>query len=261
VAAPSPSPRVAAALDVLTPWVQHPSTAGLFSDFDGTLAPIVDDPSTSAALPGAAEALDGLAHHLGRVGIVSGRSVDALAPHFPPSVALSGLYGLQRLVGGRRADHPEAVRWAPVVAETVARACAELPAGVRVEDKQLSLTLHYREHPETAPTVEAWATGEATRLGLVAHPARMSVELHPPIEADKGSALELMVGEAAGVLFAGDDVGDLPALDALARFGPEVVTLAVVVDGPELPDVVRSRAELLLPDQAAIIDLLEALQV
>jgi trehalose 6-phosphate phosphatase len=260
VAAPSPSPRVAAALDVLTPWVQHPSTAGLFSDFDGTLAPIVDDPSTSAALPGAAEALDGLAHHLGRVGVVSGRSVDALAPHFPPAVALSGLYGLQRLVGGRRADHPEAVRWAPLVAETVARACAELPAGVRVEDKQLSLTLHYREHPETAPTVEAWATGEATRLGLVAHPARMSVELHPPIEADKGAAVVELASGLGAVCFVGDDVGDLPAFEALDRLRAEGRTVVkVAVSSSEQDPRVRAAADVELDGPGEVLGVLVAL--
>ncbi len=61
---------------------------------------------------------------------------------------------------------------------------------MRVENKGLSLTLHYREHPDVEEAVVAWAAREAGRSGLVARSARMSVELHPPIEADKGTAIE-----------------------------------------------------------------------
>jgi trehalose 6-phosphate phosphatase len=238
----------------------------LLFDFDGTLSGLVDDPGAAAPATGVPDLLGRLAAAYRRVGVLSGRPVSFLAQHLPPTVALSGLYGLESRIDGVDHAHPDAARWRPIVAEAVVAAgVAAGPdgeaAGVLVEAKDLSITLHVRTRPELQAAAEALAARLAQQSGLVVRPAKMSVELHPPIEADKGSALELMVGEAAGVLFAGDDVGDLPALDALARFGPEVVTLAVVVDGPELPDAVRSRAELLLPDQAAIIDLLEALQV
>jgi trehalose 6-phosphate phosphatase len=260
VTASSRARRVEIALAALGPWVDQPRAAGLFSDFDGTLAPIVDDPATSAALPGVAEALDGLARRLGRVGVVSGRPADVLAAHFSPAVALSGLYGLQRLVGGRRDDHPDAVRWAPVVAEAVERARSELPAAVRVEDKQLSLTLHYREHPETAATVEAWAAAEAARSALVAHSARMSVELHPPIEADKGAAVEELAAGLRAVCFVGDDVGDLPAFAALDRLrGAGSTVVKVAVSSAEQDPRVRASADVELEGPAEVLELLVAL--
>jgi trehalose 6-phosphate phosphatase len=259
---PTPAARIASALDALDPWVRSPASAGLFSDFDGTLAPIVDDPDTSAPVPGTSTVLDGLARHLGRVGVVSGRPVDVLARHFPPSVALSGLYGLQRLADGRRDDHPDAVRWAPVVAATVERARAAGPAGVRVEDKELSLTLHYREHPEAGEAIEAWAAAEAARSGLDAHAARMSVELHPPVSTDKGAAVEDLASGLAAVCFVGDDLGDLPAFAALDRLRAGGVTVVkVAVASAEQDPQVREAADVELDGPADVLELLRALLV
>ena len=57
--------------------------------------------------------------------------------------------------------------------------------------------------PTLAPAVEAWAEAQAARSGLVARPAKMSVELHPPIAADKGTALEALTAGLAAVGYAG----------------------------------------------------------
>jgi trehalose 6-phosphate phosphatase len=260
VTTPPASSRVAVALEALDPWVQEPAVAAILTDFDGTLAPIVDDPATSAALPGTAEVLDGLARHLGLVAVVSGRPVDVLAAHFPPAVALSGLYGLQRSVDGRRDDRPDALRWAPVVADVVAWAHDELPDTVRIEDKQLSITLHYREHPDAAPAVEEWAASAAARTGLGAHPARMSVELHPPVEADKGVAVEELAGGLQAVCFVGDDVGDLTAFAALDRLrGAGLTVVKVAVSSAEQDHRVRAAADVELDSPAEVLELFQAL--
>lgn len=218
------------AAELFSSFVDDPAHAGLFTDFDGTLAPIVDDPTQSRPLPGAADVLDRLSRHLGVVAVVSGRPVKVLSPHLPPALTLSGLYGLQRQVDGRRDDRADALRWAPVVDEVVARSRADGPAGMRVEHKELSVTLHYRERPELAEAAEAWAVAEAARSGLVRHSARMSVELHPPIAADKGTAVLDLAAGLHAVCFVGDDVGDLPAfaaLDTLAARGVATVKVAV----------------------------------
>ena len=84
------------------------------------------------------------------------------------------------------------------------------PAGMHVESKGLSITLHYRGRPRLEPRVRAFAEAQAARSGLECRPARMSYELHPPIPADKGSALAELSEGLAAVAFIGDDVGDLP---------------------------------------------------
>jgi len=57
----------------LAPLVDRPSASGVFTDYDGTLAPIVDDPERAEPLPGAVDALARLARRYARVGVISGR--------------------------------------------------------------------------------------------------------------------------------------------------------------------------------------------
>ena len=71
------------------------ATAGVFTDFDGTLAPIVRHPAVAKWARDVAELLDGLAQRYGVVAVVSGRPVAFLAALLPASVVLSGLYGLE----------------------------------------------------------------------------------------------------------------------------------------------------------------------
>jgi trehalose 6-phosphate phosphatase len=244
----------------LAPFRARPDEAAVVVDFDGTLSPIVDDPASARAADGAADALVALARRLGLVAVMSGRPVDFLRTVVPESVTLSGLYGLEVVRDGVRADHPEAATWRDTVA-AVARAAVEHgPPDMDVEPKGLSLTLHYRRHPEAADAVVAWAGDEAARSGLEARPAKMSVELHPPIPADKGTALEALAGGFAAVCYVGDDRGDLPAYDALDRMAARGVdTVRVAVASDEAPEELLARADLVVDSPAAVVTLLRDL--
>lgn len=253
----------------VAPLRADPSGSVLLFDFDGTLSPLVDDPAAARPLPGVVERLDRLAARYRTVGAVSGRPVSFLAEHLPSSVVLSGLYGLESLVDGQIVDHPEAARWRPVIADAVRTAEAAVAPGGRaegvvVEAKGLSITLHVRTRPELADAAASLAQELAAPGGLRISQAKMSVELHPPIEANKGTALLALAEGARGVLFVGDDNGDIPAYEALEQLAartPPVATLGVIVDGPELPERVRAQRGLLLERQAAVLDLLDALAV
>jgi trehalose 6-phosphate phosphatase len=244
-------------VDPLAPFVERPALAAVVLDFDGTLSPIVDVPAEARPVAGAVEVLDHLARRLGLVAVISGRPVDFLVPLVPPGVVLSGLYGLEVVRDGTRHDLPGAGAWREVVAD-VARISADRgPEGMVVEPKGLSLTLHYRTRPDAAAEVQAWAETQAVRSGLVARPAKMSVELHPPIAADKGTALESLTAGLSAVCYAGDDRGDLPAYDALDRLAAAGVhTLRVAVAGPESPPELVARADLLVDDPAGVVALL-----
>jgi trehalose 6-phosphate phosphatase len=88
----------------------------------------------------------------------------------------------------------------------------------------------------------------------------MSVELHPPIDADKGTAVRSLADGAAAVLYAGDDVGDLPAFAALAELrAAGITTASVAVGGSELPDEVAAAVDLVLDAPADLVGLLGAL--
>jgi trehalose 6-phosphate phosphatase len=122
------------------------------------------------------------------------------------------------------------------------------------------LTLHYRARPELEDAVRRWADAESRRSGLVSRPARMSVELHPPIDVDKGTALLQVAEGLSAVCFIGDDVGDLPAFDALDQLEERgVAVLRVAVAGSEAVPALVDRADLVLDGPEAVKDLLERL--
>lgn len=279
---------------LLAPFLAAPQRAGILLDFDGTLAPIVDEPAEARPIAGATDALESLAARYRVVAVLSGRPVEFLQPLLPASVIMSGLYGLEVIRDGVRHDHPVAGVWREVVVDVASRAAVRGPDGMGVESKGLSLTLHYRTHPELAAEVQAWAARQAAASGLVARPARMSVELHPPIDADKGTAVEAVVREAldapprerrAGgaarkpetrptrqpedvsrrrhpiaVCFVGDDVGDLPAFDALDRLaGSGAHTLRVAVASSETPAALVDRADLVVDGPEEVLELLRRL--
>jgi trehalose 6-phosphate phosphatase len=248
------------AQDALAPFVDRPADAAVVVDFDGTLSPIVTDPAEARPIEGAADALVGLTARFGLVAVMSGRPVDFLRPLLPDEIVVSGLYGLEVVRGGRRSDHPGAGAWREAVAD-VARCSADRgPAGMVVEPKGLSLTLHYRTHPEAGPAVAEWAEQQAARSGLVVRTAKMSIELHPPIAADKGTALEALVAGLGAVCFVGDDRGDLPAYDALDRLATRGVhTLRVAVASAEAPGELVDRADLVLDGPAAVLAFLRRL--
>ena len=240
------------------PLAGSPSSSAVLSDFDGTLAAIVDDPATSSPLPGMVEVLGRLAERFAVVGVVSGRPVSFLLDHLDPALQLSGLYGLERWREGRRVEVEEVEAWRQPVAEATERARAEL--GPVVEAKGLSVTLHFRTCPERAPEVKAWAASEAERSGLWVHEARSSVELHPPLDIDKGTEVEVLATGKDAACFLGDDVGDVAAFDALDRLASAGVhTVRVAVASEESPSELIDRADLVVEGPPGVLSLLEDL--
>jgi trehalose 6-phosphate phosphatase len=238
---------------LLRTFVDEPRRAALFLDFDGSLAPIVDDPAAARALPAAGTALARLAPRLGRVGIVSGRPVAFLREQLAiDGLVYAGAYGLERLVDGEVVVERSALPFVDAIARAADEAEVALP-GLRVERKGLvAVTIHWREQPERGGAASAWADAAAARLGLDAPlRGRMAVELRPPVAIDKGTTVVELASGASAVAVAGDDAGDLPAfaaVHALAERGdvqhgiaigvtssespPEVAQTDVVVDGP-----------------------------
>ena len=248
-------------LEAFGPLLDDAARAGLFVDFDGTLAAIVEDPASSRPLPGIAAALAHLADRLAVVGVVSGRPVDFLAPFFGPSIHLAGLYGLETRVGDGQSEHPAAEVWRDVIAEVASDAIARGPAGMRVESKGLSLTLHYRGAPHLEHDVRAWAEQHGAVVGLAVRPAKMSYELHPPIEIDKGTTLLAWADGLRSVVFIGDDLGDLPAFDALDALAARgVATVRVGVRTTEAAPELLRRADVIVDGPPGVADLLSRLR-
>lgn len=241
-----------------------PLSAAVLTDFDGTLAPIVEDPRAARALPEVPEVLAALANRVGRAAVISGRPVqyliEALGDAADQGLILSGSYGLERYERGMRAVHDEALAWVPAVEALADLAEAQAPDGVFVERKGLSLTIHVRPAPEHLEWARQWATAQSRDSGLTLHDARMSFELRPPVRVDKGTiAADLIAGREIAC-FLGDDVGDLPAFDALDRAEAEGVrVLRVGVQSTEVPPDIAARADLMAHGPDGALDFLRRL--
>lgn len=245
----------AAALDIL---LADPGRTGVFTDFDGTLAPIVDDPEQARPLDGAAATLAVLGRTMARVGVVSGRPAGFLLRHLGvDNVRLWGQHGLEAVVNGEVVARPDVEPWRDVVAEAVAAARRDLPEG-DVEDKTFTLTLHLRRRPEAAPLVRAWAEACAAATGLVVHTARMSYELRPPIRHGKDVTVEAAAQGLAAACFIGDDAGDAVAFDALDRLAP-MAAVRIAVASDESPEELLARADLVVDGPAGALAFLQQL--
>jgi trehalose 6-phosphate phosphatase len=212
--------------------------SGLVLDFDGVLSPIVEDPTVSAIPERVAATLARLAPELGLLAVLSGRPVEFLAGRVRVSgVRLLGSYGIEQIQDGVRRIDPEAKKWLGPVQEasrTLRDSLAAAP-GIRVEDKSVSVAVHWRQAPDRAAAagdVRRVTARIAAETGLRLEPGKLVEELRPPLDVDKGSAISaLMASEKlTTVAYAGDDLGDIPALLAVREAGG----YALVVDhGPE----------------------------
>ena len=258
MSAPPPLPAA------LRPLAADPAHGALFLDFDGTLAAIVPDPVGARPLPGVPALLADLAARFALVTVISGRPTGFLRDVLGSlvGVELVGLYGLERALSGSE----EAIRWAAAVDDVVAEARAAAPAGVYVEPKGLTVTLHWRHAPDAQRWVADFAERKRAARGFVVHPGRMELELRPPVHVDKGTVVHGLAAEHAGVLHQvavfGDDMGDLPAFAAVGDLGSEnrpvgAVRVAAVDD--ESPTAVADAADLTVAGAAGAVDVLRAL--
>ena len=132
---------------LLGPVREQARLAAVLADFDGTLAPIVDEPGAARPLPGVSEALVSLARRYACAAVVSGRPAAFLLDRLGQravdgGVVLAGLYGLERATPAGIEVHPDAERWRTAVEEAAREAEAGAPAGALIERKGLSVTLH-----------------------------------------------------------------------------------------------------------------------
>lgn len=242
--------------DPLAPFGWAPSRAGLFLDFDGVLAEIAPDPDGASIRPAVPELLARLTELLGRVAVISGRPVAYLDAMVPIEVDIVGVYGLEWRTQGVHHTLREAEAYRGAIRGLAEDASARFGA-IAVEPKGLSLTIHYRRDPDAAGPMRDWVREHAATAGLEQRDAKHSFEIHPPIARDKGTALLDLAEDLDPVAYVGDDLGDLPAFDALDHLSESGVgVVRVAVDSREVPPVLRRRADLVVDGSAAVDALL-----
>jgi trehalose 6-phosphate phosphatase len=269
---PTPvTPAGRAGLDAI---LAEPSRAVIAIDFDGTLAPIVPDPEQARAHPDAVGALAALAPKVAAVAVVTGRPAGVAVRHG----GFAGVPGLERLVvlghyGAERWDAVTGTVSAPAPHPGVAAVRAELPGfldgvgawrGTWIEEKGSAVAVHTRRAGDPQAAFEALReplAELAARHGLIVEPGRLVLELRPP-GMDKGVALLGYVREtdATSVLFAGDDLGDLPAYAAVDKLRADGTPgLLVCSRGSEQVLELQEKADLVVPGPAGVVALLSEL--
>lgn len=228
---------------------------GVLLDFDGTLSPIVARPELARIREGARDAIARLVGRGAVVAIVSGRTGDELRELVGvEGVRLAALYGLAEQAEPIGDDVVEAVVGA-----------AGYVTGSRVERKGASVAVHYRaaEDPSLAHDELVSALAPiADEAGLELLPGKMVIELVPAGRPLKEGAVERIVADERleAVLYAGDDVADLRAFEALDRLAERGVrTVKVAVHGRETPAALTAAADVVVDGPAGLVTLLRAL--
>jgi trehalose 6-phosphate phosphatase len=249
--------------------VAEAQTAAVCLDFDGTLAPIVDDPNEARPLPGTVELLGHLTVRFAAVALLSGRPADYLAKHAPaPGLRYLGLYGLQEIRDGHVWEDPrlEAARPAVLAAQQDLRDCAAVrDSGAYLEDKQYAVALHTRRVADPArwtASIDEAARQVADRHGLEVLLGKLVWDLRPAVRSDKGDAVRRVVGEsnARSVIVAGDDLGDLPAFAvALELKGRGGDALRIAVDSAEAPPALVDQADVIVDGPPGLLEFLRRL--
>ncbi|MET9495702.1 trehalose-phosphatase [Streptomyces sp. NPDC006552] len=266
------TPTTSAGRDGLAAIVARPSRSVIAVDFDGTLAPIVADPEQARAHPDAVPALAALAPRVASVAVITGRPAGVAVRHG----GFAGVPGLEHLVvlghyGAERWDAVSGTVSAPAPHPGVAAVRSELPGVLEefglwhdtyVEEKGRAVAVHTRRaaDPQGAfETLREPLGALAARHGLVVEPGRMVLELRPP-GVDKGVALTEYVREvgAESVLYAGDDLGDLPAFAAVEKLRLEGVA-GVLVAADTVISELAGRADLVLDGPSGVTALLHHL--
>jgi trehalose 6-phosphate phosphatase len=248
-------------------------------DFDGVLAPIVDDPSEAHVHPEAAATLMELAEHCRAVAVVTGRParqaielgrLDEIGEALRErgrTLYLRGQYGNERWDSDVRRVHsprPPAglAGFEAALGEVLA---AHDAADAYVEDKGLAIGVHTRRLPDPDAALDrlrAPVTALAARHELSVEPGRQVLEVRGH-GSDKGAAVrELLEVTAAGaVLFAGDDLGDVAAFDAVADLRGEAMPGLLVASASEPSAVFElvERADVVVDGPDGVLALLREL--
>jgi len=249
----------------LLPLAARPRESAVLVDFDGSVSAIVDDPASARVLPAARDALAGLTGTFGTVGVVSGRPVEFLARAIDlPGLTLVGQYGLERMEDGGAVVDARAEPYLGAVAAAAGELEHELPDLLVERKAGVAVTVHWRTAPDRERAAVETVDRVARRHGLTVYPTKMARELRPPVPADKGTAVELLVEGSIGACFAGDDRGDLDAFAALARMAEDgrlEHAVRVAVGSAEAPRELLAQADVTVDGPAGLVSLLEDLAV
>jgi trehalose 6-phosphate phosphatase len=228
----------------------EPDRAGLFLDFDGVLAPIVARPEDAVPSPETRAELERLVGRYALVAVVSGRAGEDVRKRVGVDrVMYVGSHGLEL--------EPENERWSRTLAAFAWDAPWPEP---EIEVKGLAVAFHFRGRTDEAAAVrELDAIAERAREeGLIARYGRKVLEVLPPVDSHKGTAVRHMLEDfdLHRALAAGDDTTDI---DSFAALDGLEVAVRVAVASEESPQALLDAADLVVGSTEEFLALLRRL--
>jgi trehalose 6-phosphate phosphatase len=246
-------------------------------DFDGTLAPIVDDPDVAVIHRDAPEVLVGLSEQVRAVAVLTGRparqvlalgGLDEVGDTIGESgreLVILGQYGNERWTSNARRVV------SPKPPAGLASLIGDLPRLLRradatdawVEEKGLAVAVHTRRMAEPREAFDRLLpalTEAAKARNLTVEPGRLVIEIRAA-GMDKGLALRRLVEEydASSVLFVGDDLGDVPAFEAVADLRATGMPTLLVCSGSDEQSALRALADLVVTGPDGVMAFLREL--
>jgi trehalose 6-phosphate phosphatase len=210
-----------AANEMLRGWVERGRAGerlGLVTDVDGTISPIAPTPTAAQVTPRNRELLRTLAEQIALVAAISGRAADDLQALVNlPELIYVGNHGMERWHDGRIEELPAASVARPAVQNVIAAISGRLLPGMILEDKRVTLSIHYRlaadpaaVKAEFAPLIEQ----VSRENGLRFFQGKMIFEVRPVLDVDKGTAFAQLIADYGldAAIYFGDDVTDADAL-------------------------------------------------
>ena len=236
--------------DLLLQLAAEPAEAGLFLDFDGVLAPIVERPEDAVPPPETRVELERLVGRYALVAVVSGRtSDDVRAKLGVEDVVCVGSHGLEL--------EPRADRWRRLLAAFAAD--APWPPE-EIEQKGLAVAFHFRGRDDEREAVRVLdlIADSAREEGLVARYGRKILEVLPPVGSHKGTAVRHLIDEHGlrRALAAGDDTTDI---DSFAALDGLEVAVRVAVASAEAPSALLDAADVRVESTDEFLALLRKL--
>lgn len=246
-------------------------------DFDGTLSPIVDDPSRAHIHPEAGEALIALAEKVLAVAVVTGRPArqvldlggleevgDAIAAA-GKELYVFGQYGNERWSSSQRTIV------GPRPPQGLATFLRELPRTLRsadaadafVEEKGLAVAVHTRRLPDPEGAFARLLpvlTQAAESHDLIVEPGRNVIEVRSD-GMDKGLVVDRLITRlgAKGFLFAGDDLGDVDAFETVAAYASEGLATLLVCSASDEQSALVPLSDVVVHGPAGVVALLRRL--
>lgn len=243
-------------------------------DFDGVLSPIVEDPTAAVIHPDGPRVLAGVARAVKAVAVITGRparqavalgSLDAVADQLPEGGRLYvlGQYGNERWDSRSRGfsspPAPQGLsRFTDGLSDLLA---ANDAADAFVEHKGIAVAVHTRRLADPQPAFDRLfpvLSAAAERHGLGVEPGRLVVEVRAP-GMHKGQAVRLIREEvgADGVIFAGDDLGDMEAFKAVAAHQQEGRPGLLICSGSEEQRALVELSDIVVDGPAGVLGFLE----